>query len=296
MFLSHPLPAHRGSRYGAQENTRDKSAALLFALVLTAALFGLILLVGKPRLKPDAPDTNLVILTASQIPDEDRKPDQEENIDQPEVFADSPEEAAPQSRPRTIAPAPAMPVIPQAAIDLAPLDLPAIPRTGDGPIITPGANSRGDQARGPEGRGGAGGDGLSGNGSGGAGNGKGRGSMLIASWAPGMDFSRNYRVYPPAARKARIEGAAYLRCFVLRRDRVRDCTLVREEPQGHGFGEAALKTEPWMRIRVHNQAGRRIYNQWVVVKSYFVLPPDDEGEDEDGAAAAPVAASAEAAP
>ncbi|MEE4317953.1 MAG: hypothetical protein V2I74_13320 [Erythrobacter sp.] len=294
MFGFRSIPSSGPPGYSPRDSASERSAALILSLALTAGLLSLMLLISHPRHKPDRLAESLVVLTARQISATAPDPPEEENIDEPEVFAKSPEEAAPQSRPLTIAPPPALPVIPVAPIKLAPVVLPAIPRTGDGPLITPGAESRGDQAHGPAGIAGAGGNGVSGNGSGGAGNGKGRGSQLIASWAPGMDFTKNYRVYPAAAREAKIEGAAYLKCFVLRYDRVRDCSLAAEQPKGHGFGEAALKTERWLRIRVHNQAGRRMYNQWVVVKTYFVLPPDEQGEGEgDGP---PSAAEVEAVP
>jgi hypothetical protein len=147
-----------------------------------------------------------------------------------------------------------------------------VPITGPGLALRSGADSRGDLPLEPRGAGGAGGDGTSGNGTGGAGNGRGDGNRLIASWAPGMDFSQNYRVYPREARLAGIEGEVLLKCFALRRDRVRDCTLVAERPVGHGFGKAALKTERGLRIRVHNQAGRRVYDEWVVVRTVFDMP------------------------
>lgn len=276
---------------------------MLLSLLLTAGVFGLLLLIGTVRETPEAPSETLVVLAAQQIAREEEPPPEEPNIDQPEVFADSPDEAAPQSRPRTIAPAPALPVIPPAAIDLAQIELPQIPVTGEGPIITPGAASLGDLARGPQGPGGAGGDGLSGNGSGGAGNGTGTGTRLIAAWAPSMDFSHNHRFYPPAARKKRIEGVAYLDCFVLRNERVRTCRLLHESPSGYGFGKAALKSRPWMRIRVYTQTGRRVHDKWVVVRSYFELEPEQgdettgtEPEDAQAAGAEPEDAQAVPAP
>jgi len=250
-------------------------AALLLSVITTGAFIGAMFLLSgvAERVRP-AQEALTMIALAPILPD-DSDPPKEKPVDQPEVFADSPEEASPSSRPRTIAPAPALPVLLPTAIDLAPVvpQVP-VPDVGLRPIGEP--NSEGDLAQGPVGAGGAGGDGIAGNGSGGAGTGMGKGSKLIASWAPSMDFSQNHRYYPPAARKAGIEGAVLLDCFVLPRDRVRDCKLVEERPAGYGFGKAALRTEPGLRIRVRNQAGRRIYNERVNVISYFVLPKSDD--------------------
>lgn len=272
------LPASSNGSEGFVCRKRTTNpAALLFSLLVTAALIGMMLLVSgvADRVRPVA--ETLSIFTFTEVSDDNSKLPDAVPVNQPEVFADSPDEAAPSSRPRTRSPAPALPVVPPVAIDLAVEQQPQVPQTGEGLEAIAGANSKGDLAQGPLGRGGAGGDGLGGNGSGGVGSGKGEGSRLIASWAPGMDFSQNYRFYPLEARLAGIEGTAWLNCFVLPRDRVRDCKLVAERPSGHGFGKAALKTEKGLRVRVHTQSGRRIYNKWVIIESFFVLPPSEAG-------------------
>jgi hypothetical protein len=285
MSVSSPFASAAMRIHGTRKPPGERTAALGGSLVFTAALFSLVLFMsGASSREPPLPET-LVLLSAQQIPAEKRPPPKEKPIRQREVFADSPEEASPASRPRTMAPAPALPVIPPPAIALAPIELPLVPLAGEGLAVRPGGDSKGDLAQGPQGQGGAGGNGLAGNGSGGAGDGKGKGrrKSLTASWAPDMDFSQNGRVYPREARMAGIEGVAYLRCFALRRDRVRDCRVVAESPMGHGFGAAALKTEKGMRIRVYNQDGRRVYNEWVVVRTIFDMPdrqlPEEQAEN-----------------
>ncbi len=250
-------------------------SALLLSLIATGAFIGMLFLVSGVANRVRSVEATLTVMPLVQIPAERSDPPKEKPVDQPEILADSAEESSPSSRPRTIAPAPALPVLLPTAIDLAPV-VPQVPVPDVGLKPIGEATSKGDLAQGPVGSGGAGGDGIAGNGSGGAGTGMGKGSKLIASWAPSMDFSQNHRYYPPAARKAGIEGAVLLDCFVLPRDRVRDCKLVEERPAGYGFGKAALRTEPGLRIRVRNQAGRRIYNERVNVISYFVLPKSDD--------------------
>ena len=261
--------------------------ALLFSLIVTGAFIGMILLVSGVASRVRSVEEALTVIPLVQVPADRSDPPKEKPVDQPEVFADSEEESSPSSRPRTVAPAPALPALIPVEINLAP-PVPQVPVPDVGLKPIGEAASKGDLAQGPVGAGGTGGDGIAGDGSGGAGSGKGKGSKLTASWAPSMDFSQNHRYFPHAARKAGIEGAVLLDCFVLPRDRVRDCKLVEERPAGYGFGKAALRTEAGLRIRVHNQAGRRIYNERVNVISYFVLPKPEtraataESETEDG--------------
>lgn len=263
-----------GSSAFARRSRSPNPTALLLSVIITGALIGILLLVSgvTDRVRPVT--ETLVMVPLAQISADDADLPTEKPVDQPEVFADSADEAAPSSRPRTVTPAPALPVAPPAAINLAPV-VPHVPVSGEGLETLSGATSEGDLAQGPIGRGGNGGDGVAGDGSGGAGSGKGKGSKLIASWAPSMDFSQNHRFYPPEARKAGVEGTVLLDCYVLPRDRVRDCKLVAEKPSGYGFGESALKTERGFRVRIHNQAGRRFYHRRVNVISYFVLPESE---------------------
>ena len=270
--------------HGFTRRQRPASPAALFlSLLITGVLFGLILLVSgiADQTRPMA--ERLAVFSLTQISTDDRKRRKEKPVDQPERYADSPEEAAPASRPLAAAPAPALPEIPPTEHKLAATEVPATPDPGDGQTLTGEPDSRGDQAQGPVGPRGQGGDGIAGNGQGGAGNGNGTGNRLFASWAPEMDFSVLDRFYPKAARLAKIEGTVWMSCYVLRFDRVSDCKLIGESPQGQGFGRAAMRAHPDFRIRVHNQAGRRVYNEWVTVRSHFKV--QDLGPDEADAPA-----------
>jgi protein TonB len=48
-------------------------------------------------------------------------------------------------------------------------------------------------------------------------------------------------VYPPIAQRSEIEGTVYLEVFVDREGFVRSVTILKEDPSGRGFGEAAQK-------------------------------------------------------
>jgi len=47
-------------------------------------------------------------------------------------------------------------------------------------------------------------------------------------------------VYPPIARRSNKEGIAYLELFIDRQGNIRQVNIVREDPPGWGFGEAAV--------------------------------------------------------
>ncbi len=118
---------------------------------------------------------------------------------------------------------------------------------------------------------GASGEGAGAAGGGAAGGGRGVARVYTASWAPSMNFAHDHKHYPRRAAKARVEGVAWLKCRVIRDDRVSDCKLIGENPKGYGFGRAALKTEPGLRIQLHDQTGRRVYDEWTIVTSTFTL-------------------------
>ena len=51
---------------------------------------------------------------------------------------------------------------------------------------------------------------------------------------------RSAIVYPPIARRSNIEGTVYLELFIDRYGQVREVRILRENPPGRGFGEAAV--------------------------------------------------------
>lgn len=261
------------------------ATALALAAGATFSLFSLLLLVS-PAVREAAPEALAVfgLGPAGASGGADARPaDARQSApDEP-----SPRREAPRAQSDTASTATADPVVASAADEAAPVPS-ARPGGEAGGVV---AVAQGLAAASPEGvsvvagsggGGGAGagagegaavGTGTGGSGSGTSGNGAGRGQrrILTASWAPGMDFSRDHLLYPRAAREKRVEGTAWLYCFVTRGDRVKDCRLIGEEPQGYGFGEAALKGRSGMRIRLHDETGRQVHDEWVVVTKTFNL-------------------------
>ena len=68
-------------------------------------------------------------------------------------------------------------------------------------------------------------------------------AMHMVSVRPGFDESAitSDLVYPPIALRSGIEGRVILELFVDRTGLVQRVTVLREEPEGRGFGESAVK-------------------------------------------------------
>lgn len=259
-FLQNPLASTITARsWGA--SAREKRTALGLSIGLTMAMFGVLLLASVSAIAPTPVAQVLVAFDARTV-----EPGPQAEVQAPKrVAAAIPARGATDDAPapRPVAAPPAPVPVPVAAINLAPRALPI--ETLAVPLASVPADDAGGvtQAVG-SGNGGSGAGGASGSEAGG-------GRKLFVSWAPSMNFSRDNRYYPQAARAARVEGVAWLRCLVIRNDRVRNCTLVGEEPQGYGFGAAALRTVPGLRLRLHDERGERVYDDWAIVTSTFTL-------------------------
>lgn len=264
-----------------QANTPgERRAAAALSMIFTAALFALLLLVSAARTEALRPVSAAFALTTIALAHTD-PPAAPDLAGAPggtsARAAGAPRAAEAERAAVTIPPISALPA-PLDVIRLAPLDVPHPSAPDETLAVTASAETDSLQAQMASQRGDGGADSETGEGRGAgsgsaAGDGRGQGGLLKASWAPSMDFSQDARFkhYPAAARAAGIEGTAWLKCRVLRRDRVRDCRLLGETPQGHGFGAAALKTERDLRIRLHDETGRRVYDDWTIVTSHFTL-------------------------
>lgn len=67
--------------------------------------------------------------------------------------------------------------------------------------------------------------------------------MRYLSTMPAFDMDRitNDLIYPPIALRSGIEGRVILELFIDRTGIVQRVTILREEPEGRGFGEAATR-------------------------------------------------------
>ena len=74
----------------------------------------------------------------------------------------------------------------------------------------------------------------------------------------GASSAEIQRVYPVAARRARISGNVLLTCRIGLDTRLDNCRVVRETPAGQGFGEAALATIDRFRATPPTEGGRPV--------------------------------------
>jgi hypothetical protein len=257
----------------------EKRVALALSCLVTAALFSLFVVISAGKLRDVQSASEQIVFTSIQLTKQVLPEPADEEDGAPSGSAGSPSETAQSTALVTIAPISALP-LPLETIRLALLEQPRPSLANDHVAASASKDAQSFQAQFAKPSSGYA-DGTQagiGHGTGsGAGTGDGAGAgaqqrtIFVASWAPSMDFTKGREFYPPAAVKAGINGVAVLRCFVLRRDRVRDCKLVDENPKSQGFGEAALKTAPYLRVRLHDQNGRRVYNEWVTVSNSFDL-------------------------
>lgn len=116
------------------------------------------------------------------------------------------------------------------------------------------------------------GQGGSGEGTGsgiGDGDGPGRGGtppLIIRGATPREILS----VVPPEARQARQSGRAAVNCVILADQRLDDCRIVTETPQGYRFGEAGLRAATFFRYRPPmTSSGRPLEGQRVTINVLF---------------------------
>lgn len=80
-------------------------------------------------------------------------------------------------------------------------------------------------------------------------------------------------VYPPAAMKAGLSGAATLGCKVSAEGRLSDCKVEREAPAEAGFGAAALKLSERFQMKPLSRDGQPVSGGVVRIPFRFTTPP-----------------------
>ena len=253
---------------------RPDLRALTLALALTALLIALLASLGAVSRDTALPDDLLVVF---DVPAPVAQADEPPPTDMPKPPTAGPVEQNVAARPAPSSPAaamsaPALAVVPVPQIALSPVTVPEVVVSGDASVI---AETEGTQNSGVGkfAGAGAGGDGTRGTGTGGNGaGGKGGRQRLTARWAPEMRMSQLNAFFPDTALESGQGGYALVKCFVLQDHSVRDCIAIDEHPAGLGFGAAAVRSEPVMRVQVRDAKGKRVYNTWVLYHAYFRHP------------------------
>jgi TonB family protein len=77
--------------------------------------------------------------------------------------------------------------------------------------------------------------------------------------------------YPRNARLSGIGGRADMRCRIAVDGSLVDCEVIKETPEGEGFGSAALKTVGYFRMRPSAPDGRSLAGSFVTFALRFSL-------------------------
>jgi TonB family protein len=80
-------------------------------------------------------------------------------------------------------------------------------------------------------------------------------------------------LYPKEAQANRVEGRAVIQCGVSARGLLMDCAVIREDPAGAGFGDAALRMSALFRMRPQTKDGVPVPSGVVNIPIRFSLPP-----------------------
>ncbi|MET3663427.1 hypothetical protein ABIC66_000023 [Caulobacter sp. 1776] len=80
------------------------------------------------------------------------------------------------------------------------------------------------------------------------------------------------RLFPATARRAGVEGAATLSCVIRRDGTLGDCVVTGENPQGLGFGGAALTAMTYYQVNVDGPNAVQVSRRLPGITIRFALP------------------------
>jgi len=81
------------------------------------------------------------------------------------------------------------------------------------------------------------------------------------------------RLFPATARRMGVEGAATLSCVIRRDGTMGECAVTGENPQGLGFGGAALIAMTYYQVDVDGPNAAQISRRLPAITIRFALPP-----------------------
>lgn len=103
------------------------------------------------------------------------------------------------------------------------------------------------------------------------------GTVVKPDWTSKPNGSDLVAFYPPKALAQRLEGMAVMRCRVARTGALSACAIVREGPQGAGFGNAVLQMAPLFQMKPMNVNGRPVAGGVIGIPVKFRIPPTEAG-------------------
>lgn len=99
-----------------------------------------------------------------------------------------------------------------------------------------------------------------------------RPTVLDPDWSSRPDGSDLVRFYPAQALALRLGGTAVMQCRVEQTGALSGCAIVREDPQGAGFGNATLQMAPLFQMRPRSVSGKPVAGGFVRIPVRFRVP------------------------
>lgn len=91
-------------------------------------------------------------------------------------------------------------------------------------------------------------------------------------WIRKPNFAQMQRVFPDRAIRMGVAGQATLACIVAANGSVGGCQVVSEDPGDYGFGKAAIKLQPYFRMKPAMVDGKAVDGAVVRIPVRFDLP------------------------
>ncbi|MBI5939946.1 MAG: energy transducer TonB [Caulobacterales bacterium] len=91
-------------------------------------------------------------------------------------------------------------------------------------------------------------------------------------WIRKPNFAQMQRVFPERAIRMGVAGQATLACIVAANGSVGGCQVVSEDPGDYGFGKAAIRLQPYFRMKPAMVDGKAVDGAVVKIPVRFDLP------------------------
>lgn len=91
-------------------------------------------------------------------------------------------------------------------------------------------------------------------------------------WIRKPNFAQMQRVFPERAIRMGVAGQATLACIVAANGSVGGCQVVSEDPGDYGFGKAAIRLQPYFRMKPAMVDGKPVDGAVVKIPVRFDLP------------------------